>query len=79
MCESNVTLAEYPGLGRVRLCSCGCAQLSLGPITIRLEPAALGQAANMLQSAFEKQQSLQRQNNTDALPPDWSSAGKLVH
>lgn len=79
MCESSVTLAECPGLGRVRLCNCGCVQLNLGPVTIRLEPAALSQAAAMLQAALENQERLQSKSQSDSIAPEWLSPGTLVN
>ena len=79
MCESNVILANTAGLGQVRLCSCGCVHLNLGPVTIRLEPAALAQAAAMLQTAAEKQKRMRSQNNSDAKAFEQMAPGTLVN
>lgn len=79
MCANSVILAECPGLGHVRLCSCGCVQLNLGPVTIRLEPAALGQAAALLQSAAQSHQRLASERESAMQAAEWSSSNHLVH
>lgn len=78
MCQNRVTLAECPGLGSVLLCSCGCVQLTLGPVTVRLQPEALEQATVLLQIATRKHQDLQRQQE-DPLDARWSPANQLLH
>jgi hypothetical protein len=54
MHEINVILAEVPGLGRVRLCECNSIHVSVGPVTINLEPAAFKQMASLVASATER-------------------------
>ncbi len=53
MDRNNVTLAEYPGLGKVRLCECSSIHLSLGPVTVTLAPDAFAQAASLIRHAME--------------------------
>lgn len=64
MCKSTETLAEVAGLGRVLTCSCGSVHLNLGPVTIRLDAAALTQLAGMTAVAASRQQ--QRTDTPDA-------------
>ena len=52
MTDINVILAEYPGLGRVRLCECTSVHMSIGPVTINLAPEAFAQAAVLIQNAM---------------------------
>ncbi|HEY0263814.1 MAG TPA: hypothetical protein VGC07_04765 [Granulicella sp.] len=53
MDQNNVMLAEYPGLGNVRLCECKSIHLKIGPITVTLAPEAFAQAACMIRHAME--------------------------
>ena len=54
MHEMNVILADLPGLGRVRLCECNSVHVSIGPVTINLEPTAFQQLADLMTSATER-------------------------
>lgn len=54
MNDINIILADHPGLGRVRLCECNSVHLSLGPVTINLEPRAFAQAVIMMRNAIEQ-------------------------
>jgi hypothetical protein len=54
MNEIDVVLAECPGLGRVRLCGCKSIHLSIGPVTLNLEPHAFAQTAALIRSAVEQ-------------------------
>ncbi len=50
----NVILADYPGLGRVRLCECNSIHLSVGPITVCLSAEAFAQTAILIRNAMEQ-------------------------
>lgn len=54
MHDINVILADLPGFGRVRLCECNSVHLSIGPVTINLEPAAFQQMADLMASATQQ-------------------------
>lgn len=54
MNDIDVILAERPGLGRVRLCACNSIHLSIGPVTINLEPDAFAQAVLLVREAMER-------------------------
>jgi hypothetical protein len=54
MHDVNVILADLPGLGRVRLCGCEAIHLSIGPVTLNLEPGAFQQLAVLMVSAVEQ-------------------------
>lgn len=54
MTDINIILADHPGLGRVRLCECNSVHVSLGPVTINLEPNAFAQAVAMMRNAMEQ-------------------------
>jgi hypothetical protein len=51
MNDIHVILADLPGLGQVRLCPCNSVYVSVGPVTIHLEPAAFEQMAQLVASA----------------------------
>lgn len=53
MSDINIILADRPGLGRVRLCECNSIHISLGPVTINLEPSAFAQAAGLMREAMD--------------------------
>ncbi len=52
--EIDVVLADYPGLGRVRMCGCNTVHLSLGPMTLSLAPEAFAQTAILVRKAMEQ-------------------------
>ncbi len=54
MDEINVILADYPGLGKVRLCGCNSIHLSIGPVTVTLAPEAFAQTAILIRKAMEQ-------------------------
>lgn len=54
MNDINIILADHPGLGRIRLCECNSVHLSLGPVTINLEPSAFAQAVALMRDAMEQ-------------------------
>lgn len=53
MAEINLTLAERPGLGQVRICGCNAIHLSVGPVTITLSPEAFAETAILIREAME--------------------------
>jgi hypothetical protein len=54
MNDIDVILADIPGLGRVRLCACNSIHLSLGPVTLTLEPRAFAQMAVLIRNGVEQ-------------------------
>lgn len=54
MNDINVILAEYPGLGRVRLCECNSIHLAVGPVTVNLSVEAFAQMAMLVRNAMEQ-------------------------
>jgi hypothetical protein len=54
MHDINVILADLQGLGRVRLCECNSVHVSVGPVTINLEPAAFEQLSALMNIASEQ-------------------------
>jgi hypothetical protein len=54
MDEIDVLLADCPGLGRVKLCECNSVHLTLGPVTVNLEPEAFAQAATLIRNAMDQ-------------------------
>lgn len=51
MHDINVILADYPGLGRVRMCECNAIHVSIGPVTLNLEPDAFLQMTALMNRA----------------------------
>ena len=54
MNDIDIILADRPGLGRVRLCGCNSVHLSLGPVTLNLEPQAFAQVVTLMRDAMEQ-------------------------
>jgi hypothetical protein len=55
MCPSaTYSLAERKTLGGVSMCSCGTIHLTVGGVTIRLEPEAFGEMLRMCQDAADR-------------------------
>lgn len=54
MDDINIILANYPGLGKVRLCECNSVHISIGPVTINLAPEAFSQMAILISNAREQ-------------------------
>jgi hypothetical protein len=55
MCISDTySLAERKTLGGVSMCSCGTIHVTVGGVTIRLEPEAFGEMVRMCQDAAER-------------------------
>lgn len=52
--NDSKALAEVQGLGQVRLCACGSVNLSLGAVTLHLDPTSFLRAASLLQLAAEE-------------------------
>lgn len=54
MNEFEVLLSNYPGLGRIQLCSRNCIHFSVGPVTLNLTPSAFVQAATLVRNAMDE-------------------------
>jgi hypothetical protein len=55
MCTSDrYSLSERKTLGGVSLCSCGTIHLTVGGVTLRLEPEAFGEMLRMCQDAADR-------------------------
>lgn len=54
MKDVNLVLADLPGLGRVRMCSCNAIHLNIGPVTLNLQPEAFAQATTLMNMAMAK-------------------------
>ncbi len=54
MKSTNMTLAEHHGLGSVRICECGSLNLSIGLVTLHLDPEAFLKTAALLRQAAEQ-------------------------
>jgi hypothetical protein len=55
MCDQETkhqTLASASGLGSVTLCACGTVTLHVGGISVRMEPTAFAQTAEMCRTAL---------------------------
>lgn len=53
MSDINVILAEYKGLGVVRMCGNNHVHLNIGPTTINMHPEAFMQAAALVKQAMD--------------------------
>ena len=53
MNDINVVLAERGAFGAVRLCGCKSVHLSVGPITLNMDPEAFAQTAILVKQAME--------------------------
>jgi hypothetical protein len=51
---TSTTLVEDCGLGSVRICECGSLNLSIGLVTLHLEPEAFLKTAALLSRATEQ-------------------------
>jgi len=51
--DINVVLAERGAFGAVRLCGCKSIHLSVGPITLNMDPEAFAQTAILVKQAME--------------------------
>lgn len=68
MNDINVILADRPGLGRVRLCECNSIHLSIGPVTINLEPDAFAQAVRLMRDAMDQLEEIAGSMQADHSP-----------
>jgi len=81
MHDVNVILADLPGLGRVRMCECNSIHVSIGPVTLNLEPAAFMQMAALMCNAADRLTAIQTPYETpkrlfETLNP---SSGRMTH
>ena len=53
MSDINVVLAESGNFGAVRLCGCKSVHLSVGPVTLNMDPEAFAQTAILIRQAME--------------------------
>lgn len=53
MSDINVVLAERGNFGAVRLCGCKSVHLSVGPVTLNMDPEAFAQTAILIRQAME--------------------------
>jgi hypothetical protein len=75
MNDIHVILAECPGLGRVRICGCNSVHLSIGPVTLNLEPEAFAQVATLIRNAMTE---LAEITGAEKLSP-FHPSSKLTH
>ncbi len=68
MHDINVVLADLPGLGRVRLCECNAIHVSIGPVTLNLEPAAFLQVVALMNKATDELSKLRESPETAESP-----------
>jgi len=76
---ANMTLADYHGLGSVRICDCGSLNLNIGLVTLHLDPEAFLKTAALLRQAAEQYLKSNEQVNTasDLSPAPGSPSGRL--
>ena len=81
MHDINVILADFPGLGRVRLCECNSVHVSIGPVTINLEQVAFQQMADLMASAAEQFAKIResRENEPDKAPAFRPIQSQMTH
>ncbi len=74
-------LANYPGLGRIRLCECNSIHLSIGPVTLNLDPAAFMQMATLVGNAAERLSAIRKLQNTteDTSQMSGPSQSRMTH
>jgi hypothetical protein len=66
MKDVNIILADLPGLGRVRMCECNSIHVSIGPVTLNLEPAAFLQMATLMCNATEQLTAIRKAHDAEA-------------
>jgi hypothetical protein len=66
MKDVNVILADLPGLGRIRLCECNSIHVSIGPVTLNLEPAAFLQMTTLMCGAMEQLTAIRKAQDAEA-------------
>jgi hypothetical protein len=66
MKDVNVILADLPGLGRVRMCECNSIHVSIGPVTLNLEPAAFLQMTTLMCGAMEQLTAIRKAHDAEA-------------
>jgi hypothetical protein len=52
--DLGILLARHSGVGQVQFCSCNLIHLSLGAITINLDPETFAQTATMMRNALDE-------------------------
>ncbi len=67
MKDVNVILADLPGLGKIRLCECNSIHVSIGPVTLNLEPAAFLQMTTLMCGAMEQLTAIRKAHDAEAL------------
>jgi hypothetical protein len=73
MHDVNVILANHPGLGRIHLCECNSIHLSVGPVTLNLEPDAFVQMATLISNAVEQLCEIRKSREAAASPSQATS------
>ena len=68
MHDVNVILADRPGLGRIRLCECNSIHLTIGPVTINLEPSAFAQAVRLMREAMNRLEEIAGSTKAECSP-----------
>ncbi len=66
MKDINIILADQPGLGRIRLCECNSIHVSVGPVTLNLEPAAFLQMTTLMCGAMEQLTAIRKAHDAEA-------------
>jgi len=54
MHDINIVLADRPGLGRIRVCECNSVHVSIGPVTINLEPTVFEHFSTLMATAVDQ-------------------------
>ncbi len=68
MHDVNLVLADHPGLGRIRLCECNSIHVSVGPVTLNLDPIAFVQMATLMSNAVEQLSEIRKSREAEANP-----------
>jgi len=78
---TNMTLADYHGLGSVRICDCGSLNLNIGLVTLHLDPEAFLKTAALLRQAAEQYLKRNEQVTTasDLFPALSSPSGRFTN
>ncbi len=81
MHDVQVVLADHPGFGRIRLCECDSIHVSVGPVTLNLEPTAFLQLATLICLAVERLSEVRKSCEAEADPFQMpgSTQSQLTH
>jgi hypothetical protein len=81
MDDINVILADYPGVGHVRLCECTSIHLSVDPVTVCFSPEAFAQAAILIRNAMERLTEIvgDTKLDSDPLRPATKNHSRFTH